>query len=214
MICIDSNADHCKAAENDCTRVIYGNGLQARHLMRAEIDTRRGALALTANDEVNYLFIQKVKEEAKEIPWWADLKSDSASLTTKMLHKSGAELAFGATVDVDTWDRRLKERQVHLQLWRCDTESPEDADNGPMLTRYPGNGMIPVALRRTKELTPVGDGRRFKTGDEVYYFVFEREIDAVAEFLSKQGWRCLEQVDKDAFTTWFVYSKSKADKRV
>ena len=77
ILCIDSNADHCKAAENDCTRVIYGNGLQTRNLLRAEIDIRRGALALTANDAVNYLFIQKVKAEAKTIALYCALKTDT-----------------------------------------------------------------------------------------------------------------------------------------
>jgi len=201
VVCIDSNADHCKAAESEGTRVIYGNGLRARYLLRAEIDTRRGALALTANDEVNYLFIQKVKKETKAISLWAALKSNSASLTTKMLHKSGAELIFGATVDVDAWDRRFNSRQVTVHRWQYDAGPPEEAGSSPMTARYPGNGMIAVSLRRNKRLSPVGDSLRFKAGDEVYFFVFEPEIDAVIEFLNKEGWRYLEQVDKNELTT-------------
>lgn len=201
VVCIDSNAGHCLAAENDCTRVIYGNGLQSRCLLRAEIDTRRGALALTSNDEVNYLFIQKVKEEAKTISLWAALKSDSASLTTGMLHKSNAALIFGVSVDIAAWNRRFAARQVHLHLWQCSADPIEDADNSPMMIRYPGKGMIAAAFRRNKRLSPVGDGVRFKARDEVYFFVFETEKDAAVEFLSKEGWRCLKQVDKDEFTT-------------
>ncbi|MDY6824543.1 MAG: cation:proton antiporter [Thermodesulfobacteriota bacterium] len=134
VVCIDANADHCKEA--DCTRVIYGNGLRVRYLLRAEIDTRRGALALTANDEVNYLFIQKVKEEAKAIALWAALKNDSASLTAKMLHTSHAELVFGATADVDAWDRRFKAKQVHLQQWQCGSDAPKDTDDEPSVKLY------------------------------------------------------------------------------
>ena len=201
VVCIDSNTDHCRAAEADCTRVIYGNGLQARYLLRAEIDTRRGALALTANDEVNYLFIQKVKEETKGIPLWAVLKNDSASLTTKMLHKSGAELVFGATVDVDAWDRRFETKRVHLQLWQYGSDPPKETDDGPMMARYSGSGLIAAAVRKNKRLSPIGDGTRFKNEDEVYFFVFEAEADAAAEFLSREGWRCLANIDKELFTT-------------
>ena len=201
VVCIDSNADHCKAAEEDCTRVIYGNGLQARYLLRAEIDTRRGALALTANDEVNYLFIQKVKQEAKSIPLWAALKSDSASLTTKMLHKSGAELVFGAAVDVGAWNRRFKAKQVHLQLWQRDTDPDSDANSSPLMTRYPGNGMIAVAMRRNKRLSPIGDNLQFKKEDEIYFYVVDTEAETAAEFLNKEGWRYLASIDKDSFTT-------------
>jgi hypothetical protein len=51
--------------------------LQTGNLLRAEIDTRCGAIACTACDEVNYLFIQKAKEEVKEILLYCALKSDS-----------------------------------------------------------------------------------------------------------------------------------------
>ncbi|RJP80365.1 MAG: hypothetical protein C4522_08110 [Desulfobacteraceae bacterium] len=201
VVCIDSNADHCKAAENDCTRVIYGNGLQARYLLRAEIDIRRGALALTANDEVNYLFIQKVKEETKRVPLWVALKSDSASLTTKMLHTSGAELIFGAPVDVDAWDRRFKAKQVHMQKWQRISDPHREADKVPLTAGYPGNGLIAAAVRRNDSLSPVGDNMRLKKEDEVCFFVFEPEVDAAAEFLRQAGWRCMEHVDKNDFTT-------------
>jgi NhaP-type Na+/H+ or K+/H+ antiporter len=201
VVCIDSNVDHCKAAENDCTRVIYGNGLQARYLLRAEIDTRRGAVALTANDEVNYLFVQKVKEETKMMPLWAALKNDSASLTTKMLHKSGAELAFGVPVDVEAWNRRFKAQQVHLQLWQCVSDPPKNANDNPMMTRYSGRGLIAAAVRRNKSLSPTGDGTRFKKEDQVYFFVSDPDTDSAADFLTHEGWRCLASIDKGLFTT-------------
>ncbi len=59
-------------------------------LLRAEIDIRRGALALTANDEVNYLFIQKVKEEVKEIELYAALQPPAETLNARMFHQQGA----------------------------------------------------------------------------------------------------------------------------
>lgn len=200
IVCIDSNADHCKAAENDCTRIIYGNGIRSRNLLRAEIDTRRGALALTPNDEVNYLFIQKVKEETKEISLYAALKTDSESLTTKMLHKSGAELIFGTPVDVEVWNRRFKSKQVHLQRWQWMSDSTRDADD-PLLTGYSGNGLIGVAVRRNERLSPIGDGTRFKKEDEVYFFVFEPEIKVGEEFLKQHGWQLIDRIDKDDLST-------------
>ncbi|MBN1355128.1 sodium:proton antiporter [bacterium] len=201
VVFIDSNADNCRAAETDCTRVIYGNGLQATNLLRAEIDTRRGALALTANDEVNYLFIQKVKEETKTVSLWTALKSVSASLTVDMLHKAGAELAFGRPVDVDLWNRRFNLKQVHMQRWQYGTESSGEIESGALTADYKGTGLVAAAVRRHKRLSLVGDRIRIKKDDEVYCFVFESEIEAVEKFLKRAGWRCLERIDKDVFTT-------------
>ena len=200
VVLIDSNVDHCKAAEEDCTRIIYGNGLQSRNLLRAEIDIRRGALALTANEEVNYLFVRKVKEESKVVSLFAALKTDTVSMTRKMLHKSGTELLFGTLIDVDAWDRRINSRQVHLQVWECVSVPPGNGEK-PAFSNYSGNGLIGAAVRRNGRLSPVGDGTRFKEKDEVYCFVFQNEIQAVGTFLDQMGWRLIDSVDKAYFTT-------------
>lgn len=200
VVCIDSNADHCRAAENDCARVIYGNGLQARYLLRAGVDTRRGALALTANEEVNYLFIQKVKEEVKDIFLYSVLTTDTISLTSTMLHQVGAEVMFGAPVDVDTWNRRFKRKQVYLQR-RKRTDDPPDASEGSLFSSYSGTGLISAAVRRNGKLLPIGDGMRFKKDDEVHFFVFGPELEAAGEFLDRAGWRLTDRMGTDAFST-------------
>jgi len=201
VVSIDSNVDHCKAAEDDCTRVIYGNGLQSRYLLRAEIDIRRGALALTANDEVNFLFIQKVREETRSISLYAALKSDTESLTPDMLHKPGAALVFGAPVDVELWNRRLTLQQVHLQVWQYPPDAEGKAVYGSLLSEYPQSGLIGAAVRRNGHLIPVSNDTRFKRDDEVSFFVFDTEVEAVGKFLGERGWRYLNQVDKEDFTT-------------
>ena len=200
VVCIDSNTDNCNAAGEDCTRVLYGNGLQARYLLRAEIDIRRGALALTANDEVNFLFVQKVKEEARELALFTVLEPGTTSLSLKMLHQAGVALAFGAPIDVTAWCRRLESKQVHLQIWSFSGEAGTGAvDFLPI--NYTGSGLLAAAMRRNGRLTPVGDATRFKQNDEICFLVFEAEQKAVSDFLTAAGWRMIDQVDKDVFST-------------
>lgn len=201
VVCIDSNADNCKAAEGDCARVIYGNGLQARYLIRAEIDTRRGALALTANDEVNFLFTQKVKEETKEVSLYAALKADTESLTTRMLHQAGVKVAFSTTVDVGAWNRRFNAKQVYLQRWRRGADPEDLASDSPLLSTYGGKGLIGAALQRNGKLSPVGDGTRYKIEDELYVFIAESEIEDAEGYLAKRGWRKMNSINPQDFST-------------
>ena len=56
-------------------------------------------------------------------------------------------------------------------------------------------------MRRNERLSPIGDGTRFKKEDEVYFFVFEPEIQAGEEFLKQHGWQLIDRIDKDAFST-------------
>jgi len=210
-VLIDNNPDHCEAAEKDCTRILFGRGLSLTVLKRAQIDIRRGAIALTSDDEVNFLFIQQVKKEIKEISLFSALRSVTESLTEEMLHEAGAELAFGGTVDIKSWNRAFAEKMVHLHLWERGKEPGEGPEEGPPMDGYPGKGLIPVALRRDDVLTPVGDGTRFKTGDEVWFFVQDRELSEAEDFLSRAGWEKIRCEARETFSTSVCHLKNDDD---
>jgi NhaP-type Na+/H+ and K+/H+ antiporter len=199
-ICIDSNAEHCQAAQEDCTRVIYGNGLRSRYLKRAEIDTRMGALALTPNDEVNYLFIQNVRTEAREVMLYCALQSENTSLTSKMIHHEGGKILFGGPVEVEAWSLRLKRKQVGLQVWKFNRDSAEGKQS-KIIGEYSGNQMVFAAFRRNEKITPASDATQIMTGDEGYFLVFSPETAAAEKFLRDTGWEKVSSVAENYFTT-------------
>jgi NhaP-type Na+/H+ or K+/H+ antiporter len=201
VVCIDSNADHCRAAEEDCTRVLYGSGLKKRLLLRAEIDIRRGALALTANDEVNYLFIQKVKEEVKEIELYAALQPPAETLNARMFHQQGAELLFGRTVDVELWNRRFADKQVRLQYWQCAAMPAADGSRGWSPYSEATGGLLAAAIRRNNGLLPFSDRTTLKKDDVVSFFVHGPEMETIAALLTSRGWRLLDSPDDTYFST-------------
>jgi NhaP-type Na+/H+ or K+/H+ antiporter len=65
VLFIDSNADATHAAEQDGFRVVFGNALEERTLLRARMDSFAGCIGLTPNEEVNLLFVTRVHEEFK-----------------------------------------------------------------------------------------------------------------------------------------------------
>ncbi len=198
IICIDSNAEHCQRAQEDCTRVIYGNGIQSRYLQQAEIDTRMGVLALTPNEDINYLFMQRVKAEVKQIQLFCALQIESTSLTPRMFKKIGAEVMFGAPVDVDFWTIRIRQRLVRLQTWRF--IGPVSKKEKPDMSMYTGNSWLIAACRRGGVLRPVGDGMRIKPGDEGFFFVVEEESEKAGSLLRRSGWERIIEEDDDFFS--------------
>lgn len=201
VVCIDTNADHCQAAEEDCTRVLYGSGLQTRMLLRSEIDIRRGALALTANDEVNYLFVQKVKEEVKEIRLYAALQPPAETLNASMLHQHGAQLLFGQAVDIGLWNRWMADKQVCLQLWQCVNPPPADAPKGWPLVSEAASGLLATAIRKNDMLLPFSDQSAIKKGDVLSFFVHEPEMATVSALLTEKGWNLLDSPEGSYFST-------------
>jgi hypothetical protein len=188
VICIDSNMNHCRAAEGCCTSVIHGNGLDPHYLQLAEIDTRRGAIAVTGNAEVNYLFVREVKDEAREALLFSALEAQGNSLTVDMLRRSGVECLFAVPTDVERWNSRIEAGRTTVELWRCRPGPQHDSSAIPTPQAYRGDGLLGLAYRRGGRLAPLGDATRLKIDDEVYLLIYEPEREAVLEYLLHVGW--------------------------
>jgi NhaP-type Na+/H+ or K+/H+ antiporter len=197
VVMIDSNRDHCLAAEMDCTRVICGNGLHSRYLTRAQVDTRRGALALTPNEEVNYLFLQRVKAEIKEIYLYSTLQEGGSSLNEEMLSRHTAEVIFGVPVDVDLWTHRFQQRQVFLEEWRFDGAAGAETD---MLSYSPRHFLF-TGILRGGSLYPAGNRLRLKKGDQAFFFVYGPDAQKASDFLHNAGWKPIERQSEEYFST-------------
>jgi NhaP-type Na+/H+ or K+/H+ antiporter len=203
VICIDANPDVCHAAEQDCTRVIFGNGLKTHYLLRAEIDTRAGALAVTSNEEVNLLFIQKVREEAKLLHIFMALQDQHERVTGDMVHQAGSQVMFGNSRDVDFWSTCIRKGRVNLERWQVQEtgvhsdKGMENALGDPFLT---DNSGIPLTVRRDGKQFPVGDSTRFHSGDEVAYIVLVEHAEKVHEQLHAMGWQRITSDEDGAFT--------------
>ncbi len=200
VICIDANPDVCQAAEQDCTRVIFGNGLKTHYLLRAEIDTRAGAIAITGNEEVNLLFIQKVREEAKLRYLFLALQYQYERITPDMVHRTGSQVMFGSARDVDFWSVRIRKGMVNLERWQVrgtpadEKKETENASGDPFLK---DNSGIPLTVRRNGRQLPIGDSTQFRDGDEVAYLISVENSETAHEHLQSLGWQRI-RADEDA----------------
>ena len=69
-ILIESEATATQRAEAEGLRVIFGNALEDRTLLRAEIETRAGVIASLPSEEFNLLFAKKAGTSPKKAPSW------------------------------------------------------------------------------------------------------------------------------------------------
>ncbi len=202
IVLIDSNPDNCRAAEEDCSRVIFGNGIQSRGLLRAEIDIRIGALAITPNEEINFLFIQKVKQEARNVQLFSALKINSNTLSPKMLHQIGAQVAFINPQDVELWSTRIRRSQVRLQRWLVAGPDGSNMGKNDIPSWLPGGDALLLCLHRGKRVAPIGDLGLPKTGDEISLLVHTPEVASIQARLETSGWKLVESgADKSVLTS-------------
>ena len=103
VTCIDSSVDACENAEKQGLNTICGNGLEAEARHAVQLELRAGVAAITPNDEVNLLFIQKAKQECRTGRRLAALRSARRGTTTEMVHQAGGQLLFSKSCEVDRW---------------------------------------------------------------------------------------------------------------
>jgi hypothetical protein len=195
VVCIESNPDACRVAEELGIRIIFGNGLSAPTLLRAELDTRSGVIGITRSDEMNYLFTESARAHERDLATYVAMSSSEAGVTPQMLDASGALLLFGSSCSVDRWSRWLDAGEIERQRWTRTTDDDVEKTDGDLLRdeRNAPRMLLPIVLHRRGEATPFGDGATVHVGDEVTLLVVrERAIEAKA-WLSERGYRRIDE---------------------
>ena len=195
VVFMDSNADRCHAAERAGFRVIFGNALRERELLQARIDSRAGAIALTANEEINLLFAKKVREEASVLQLYVALHRDHPSIKPEMVREIGGLLLFGAPKYLSLWSVRLERNLAASESWRWHGGSAgRRAAAGEAGAELGQDEKFVIALvhRRGRRVSPVNDALRLREGDVVDFLVYTERRDEARVWLIDQGWKPVE----------------------
>lgn len=183
VICIDQNPKACRRAEEEGIKVIYGNGLDEKTLLRAEIDTRMGAMGLSSNEEVNLLFGTKVKEIGKLSVILVGIKSMAEGITSEMVKEISGRIPFGGQCDIEQWAGWIQRGITSIN--RYSLTSPASNNNFQDGTE---GVILPLVLHRKSKSQPIDDTTEIKAGDEVTMIVNNQRKKEAMEWLSSQGW--------------------------
>ena len=183
VICIDQNPKACRRAEEEGIKVIYGNGLDEKTLLRAEIDTRLGAMGLSSNEEVNLLFGTKAKEIGRLSVILVGIKSMAEGITSEMVKEISGRIPFGGQCDIEQWAGWIQRGITSIN--RYSLTSP--ASNNNFQDGMEGI-ILPLVLHRKSKSQPIDDTTEIKAGDEVTMIVNNQRKKEALEWLSSQGW--------------------------
>ena len=183
VICIDQNPKACRRAEEEGIKVIYGNGLDEKTLLRAEIDTRMGAMGLSSNEEVNLLFGTKVKEIGKLSVILVGIKSMAEGITSEMVKEISGRIPFGGQCNIEQWAGWIQRGITSIN--RYSLTSPASNNNFQDGTE---GVILPLVLHRKSKSQPIDDTTEIKAGDEVTMIVNNQRKKEAMEWLSSQGW--------------------------
>jgi len=183
VVCLDEDPHRVQQAEEAGIRVLLGNALETRLLMRAEIEIRTGAVAVTESPEVNLLFINKVHQEAKDQRCLVAIDTWSTGVTPEILENKDAEVLFGGATDVTQWSQRIERAEAEVEWWSCRAWRPKTIfTEGESRPSY-----LPMVRRRRKKRIAVGTRTGFRRKDGVAVLVDQTRRDEAHERLQQAG---------------------------
>jgi len=183
VVIIDANPEACAVAERTGFRVVHGNVLDERVMIMAQVESRRGAVALLTNDSVNHLFVEKARGEYQVPNGWVALQRGHTGVTDEMVHRVGATVLFGGPADLELWDVRARRELTRVEAWTFGGEGSSDE----VAPRDVSAFALPLCRRRGKTVTPFDDGP-VKKGDEVLWLVFVERDEENEEKFRAAGW--------------------------
>jgi hypothetical protein len=211
VVLIDSNPDRVLAAQRSGFRTLYGQGLHASVLARAEIDSKLGCIALTPNEEVNLLWASKVRAETRAPRVYVALRPGPRSIPSGDVHEAGAVVLFSKGIPVTTWSERLDNGEATVERWRlgrssavAQKEPSADAQNewaaGQEHDRADGpeDALLMLTVRRPGGIRPASDETPYRERDEADIAIVEAGRGRAESWLRENGWVAIEQVEESA----------------
>lgn len=210
VVLVDTNPENCHAAEKKDFKVIFGNGLEERTMLRAEVDTRSGCLGCTANEELNLLFVRHARDDFKVAHAWLAREHRDSSLGGEVVDRAGARILFGAPRALDLWSLRLGRQEAEVRAWTWspaktaasdsadrDTgehsvpgeadEQPSGVPGGSPLKEVP-EAVLPMVMLRGRRVQPVDERTSPRRGDVLLGALLVSKAEATEQVMESQGW--------------------------
>ena len=193
VVFIDANPDLARATEEAGFRVVYGNGLEERTLLRARLDHRAGAIAVTENESVNFVFARKVHDLFPKMTIHVALETGESGVTVKAVEGLGAEVLFGRARRVGLWRQRMNARHATVERWKFANPAPHFE-----LEHAPGSTLLPLGGLRDDKFLFVDRHLVLRQDDILEFAFYPEKVEAGRKWLRAAGWRRLEDDSTDA----------------
>ncbi|WP_395835713.1 cation:proton antiporter [Cystobacter fuscus] len=183
---VDMGAEACRHAQEEGFQVLFGDGLDERTLLRAQLEGRAGYVGLTVNEAVNLLFALKVREHDRTARPLVAMHRGHTAVRKEHAGDIGRVL-FGEERGLDEWASRSERGRVSLERWVL--EAPQLESSSPGVNRMLEETLLPVLLVREGQVRLYDDTVQPLAGDRVDFALDDERADEGRAWLASHGWR-------------------------
>jgi len=195
VVILDANQDSTRKAQEQGLRVVFGNALEERAMLSAQLESRRGIVGLLTNSAQNMLFAQVGRAEGGAPRAWVALQRGPGAPEAGAVDDMGAHLLFAGHQDIELWAVRVRRGLTRLELWEWKkTEADIEEETAARIPKEGRNQLLPLLLRRGKKRLLIDETTEPKSGDQVEWLVLSEVADVAHKRLREQGWRLADEI--------------------
>jgi NhaP-type Na+/H+ or K+/H+ antiporter len=165
---IDTSAELCKQAAEYDIPAFVSNGLDAKSLAEAGLDSVGTFVALTINTDVNIVIAQLAVKEFKPPRVFAVYVKEAES------DRNGepeVQQAFSARVPIKTWNQYVLQREVRVGEFLLTEEELQEQLNR-FNTMFNAGILLPLLFERKGQLQIVSADMTWDKGDRILYLLY------------------------------------------
>lgn len=175
---IDTNAEFCKQATEYDIPAFVSNGLDAKSLAEAGLDSVGTFLALTVNIDVNIVIAQVAIKEFNPPKVFAIYVKEVES---DRLAPNPVQQAFSSRVPIKTWNQYILQREVRVGEFLLLAEEMEEQLNR-FNTMFNAGTLLPLLFERKGKLQIVSADMIWEKGDRIVYLLYTPKTLPPAQF--------------------------------
>ncbi len=188
VLFLDSNPQHCRAAEEAGFPVVFGDALQERTQLRARLGFTGSVVGCTPNQMLNSVYVGSTRERFGVPRGFVAVARPELGLAAELVKGDDVHMLFEGPHDVGRWDVRERQDAIVLEHWTF-AGAPEPAE-GEEEKPEPsiGEKLAILAIRRGRQIQPMSPDFKPKEGDVAAIALHRMELDAAREVLRALGW--------------------------
>jgi Trk K+ transport system NAD-binding subunit len=196
VVFLDSDPQRCRRLEKKGHSVVFGDALEERTLLRAQFELVGTAVAVTANDHLNSMFIGNAREYFKVPQGLVALGVMPGGELPGHVKRHEAEVLFEGPHDVERWDVRLRHDDLVMMRFvyrppevkkKSGETVPETSETKPP-SPVSRESHVMVAVKRGEKMMVMWKDLKLKPGDIASVAVYRPELDEAVKALAKLFW--------------------------
>ncbi len=197
VVLVDRNPLEVAEAEVEDLPIVYGDATDENTLLRADVECRRGILAVTPNTAVNLLVVQSARDIVRhQVATFVALNRGSSRARLERIQGDGHHVLFGQPVDMERWNHDLLRWAAVVDRWTFAPEEEQASDSAVWLEDWASSMMLALAVTRRKQTFPVDARTRARKGDVFFFCTLTEQSASVRRKLGEAGWVPSDDLDE------------------